>query len=309
LPVEVVLVWAIYLLDAVAMLVTYSRLPADELYNVSGSGLRGGLSRVLVFSNFSMALVAIAVLLLLLDRLSSRRSKAFAVAAAVLCIPVFWPGVVDPADLDARPINVVACLGVLATLAITLAAGMRLGIARLSPAVRGDRVRIVVAVVATVLALPWLAAELGLFLDGVPVLGWLYQTGHYGSSSLVAVHHGHHHGTDGFLLLVTAMLLSRRVPAVGAAGLRRLLGAYLALMTAYAVGNMANDFWTEQIWKRRWTSWQIPDVLEPKASFAWAVIVVGAGILYAAATRDPGAPQSPVRPSAPRAAVSRGARS
>ncbi|HST14477.1 MAG TPA: hypothetical protein VLJ44_06460 [Gaiellaceae bacterium] len=40
LPLEVALVWALFLLDAVAILVTYSRLPAHELYNVSGSGSR-----------------------------------------------------------------------------------------------------------------------------------------------------------------------------------------------------------------------------------------------------------------------------
>jgi hypothetical protein len=93
LPLEVVLVWAVVVVDAVAILVTYSRLPAHELYHVSGSGLEGGLSRVLVDSNFPVALVAIAILLVLLDRL--RRLRVVAVAGIVLCAPVFWPGVVD----------------------------------------------------------------------------------------------------------------------------------------------------------------------------------------------------------------------
>jgi hypothetical protein len=311
LPVEVALVWAIYLLDAVAMLVTYSRLPADKLYHVSGGGLRGGLSRVLVFSNFSMALVAIATLLLLLERLPSRSSRTVTLVAVALCLPVFWPGVVDPADLDARPINVVAGLGVLMGLAVTVVFALQTGIVRGSAGVRGDRARIGVAVVATIVALPWLAAELGLFLDGVPLLGWLYQTGRdHRSASLVAVHHGHHHGMDGLLLLLTAMLLSRLVPAVGAAWLRRLLGAYLALMTAYAVGNIANDFWTEQIWKRGWTSWQLPDVLEPKPSLGWTAIVLAAGALYAAAARrGPRQSRPSARTSALRAAASRGSRS
>ena len=39
LPLEVALVWAVVVVDAVAILVTYSRLPAHELYHVSGSGL------------------------------------------------------------------------------------------------------------------------------------------------------------------------------------------------------------------------------------------------------------------------------
>src|SRR3954469_19603611 len=108
-PREVVAVWSLLLVDAVAILVTYSRLPAHELYHVSGSGLQGGLSRVLVDLNFPTALVAIAILLVLLDRL--HRLRAVVVAGIVLCLPVFWPGVVDEANLDARPVNVVAAIG------------------------------------------------------------------------------------------------------------------------------------------------------------------------------------------------------
>lgn len=285
LPVEIVLVWALWLLDAVAILVTYSRVPADELYHVSGSGLEGGLSRVLVFSNFSMALAAIAVLLLLADRLDGLAARA-ALVGIVLCAPVFWPGVVSEANLDAKWINGVPALGVVVGLALTAHARRRFAGAAAARA--GDRARVVVGVVATLVALPWLAAELGLFLDGVPVLGWVFQTGHYHPSSvpsltLVAVHHGHHHGLDGLLLLLTALLLSRRVPSMRPGALRRLAGAYLAVMASYAVGNIANDCWTEQVWKRGWTSWQIPNVLEPKASVAWCLIVVGAAVLYATA--------------------------
>jgi hypothetical protein len=296
LPRELALVWALYLLDAVAMLVTYSRVPATELYHVSGAGLQGGSSRVLVFSNFSAALAAIAILLVLADRFPHTAPRLAAVAGVILCAPVFWPGVVDQADLDARPINAVASLGVLVGLALTVSLALRTRRVAWSGAAHGDRVRLAVGAVAAFVALPWIAAELGLFLDGVPVLGRLFQTGPYHPSSaqsttVVAVHHGHHHGMDGLLLLTTALLLSRLVPTVRASGLRVLLGAYLALMAAYAIGNIANDFWTEQVWKRDWTAWQIPDVLEPKASVAWGLIVLGAATLYAGATwssRRPG---------------------
>jgi len=60
LPLEVGLVWLLFLTVAAEMFVTYSRLPAGELYHVSHTGLAGGASRVLVFSNFSTALVALA---------------------------------------------------------------------------------------------------------------------------------------------------------------------------------------------------------------------------------------------------------
>src|SRR3954469_24290490 len=160
LPREVAVVWALFLLDAVAILVTYSRLPAHELYHVSGSGLRGGSSRVLVDSNFPTALVAIAILLVLLDSLT--RLRAASAAGIVLCLPVFWPGVVDEANLDARPVNAVAGLGVLVALVLSV----RCAFGGWSRGVRGDGFRDVVGTAGVLLALPWLFAELGFFLDG-----------------------------------------------------------------------------------------------------------------------------------------------
>jgi hypothetical protein len=276
LPREVTLVWALLLLDAAAVLVTYSRLPASELYHVSGSGLEGGRSRVLVDSNFPAALIAIAIPLVLLDRL--RRLRVLAIAGIVLCLQVFWPGVVDEGNLDARPVNAIAGVGVLVALALSA----RLALAGWSPSRRGDLLRVVVAVGAVLVSLPWLAAELGLFLDRVPLLGWLFETGRYRARGAeVAVHHGHHHGLDGLLLVLSALLLSRIGPSVRARWLRVVLGVYLALMTAYGLGNMANDFWTEQIWKRGWTDWQFPDLLQPAVSVGWGLIVLGAVVLCA----------------------------
>jgi hypothetical protein len=282
LPLEVVLVWAVVVVDAVAILVTYSRLPAHELYHVSGSGLEGGLSRVLVDSNFPVALVAIAILLVLLDRL--RRLRVVAVAGIVLCAPVFWPGVVDEANLDARPINAVAGLGVLLAVALSSLCGFR-GWSRNA---RGDGYRDVVGTLAILASLPWIFAELGFFLDGVPLLGRVFETGVYRTRGAeVAVHHGHHHGLDGLLLLLTAILLSRAVPGIRARTLRLLLAAYLALMAAYGLGNMANDFWTEQIWKRGWTNWQFPDLLQPTLSVGWGVMVLGALLILAMSIESP----------------------
>jgi hypothetical protein len=282
LPREVAVVWSLFLLDAVAILVTYWRLPAHELYHVSGSGLQGGLSRVLVDLNFPTALVAIAILLVLLDRL--HRLRAVVVAGIVLCLPVFWPGVVDEANLDARPVNAVAAIGVLVALALSV----RCAFGGWSRGVRGDGFRDVVGTAGVLLALPWLFAELGFFLDGVPLLDRAFETGDYRvRGAEVAVHHGHHHGLDGLLLLLTALLLSRVVPGVRVRGLRLLLAAYLSLMAVYGLANMANDFWTEQIWKRGWTNWQFPDVLQPSLSVGWGLIAVAAAALFAISIESP----------------------
>ena len=282
LPLEVALVWALFVLDAVAMLVTYARLPAHELYHVSGSGLEGGLSRVLVDSNFPVALAAIAVLLVLLDRL--RRLRIVAVVGIVLCTPVFWPGVVDEANLDARPVNAIAGVGVLVALVLSLLCGFR-GWSRNA---RGDGIRDVVGTVAVIVSLPWIVAELGFFLDGVPLLRRVFETGVYRARGAeVAVHHGHHHGLDGLLLLLTAIMLSRVVPSMRQRGLRLALAAYLSLMAAYGLGNLANDCWTEQIWKRGWTDWRFPGLLHPSLSVGWGLIVLGAAVLLAMSIESP----------------------
>jgi hypothetical protein len=142
-------------------------------------------------------------------------------------------------------------------------------------------VRAALAIVLLVAALPWLAADLGLYSNGVPLLGRLFQSGQFlperpGLPNFApAVHHGHHHGMDGVLLVLTALLLSRRLAR------RAALAAYLSLMFCYGVANFANDFWIEQVVKRGWTSWEIPNVTEPRVSIAWSLIVIAAVGLWA----------------------------
>jgi hypothetical protein len=277
LSAEIVIVWGLFAVVTCEILATYSRLPASELYHVSGSGLEGGLSRALVFMNFPTALVALAVLVLLFERLDAGR-RAVAAVAALLCAAVFWPGVVRQSNLDARPVNALAAGGVLLTLLLGADVARREGVLR-TPWARGDWVRLAIAVPLLVLALPWLAAELGFFLNGVPLLGRVFETGRLVTTTpelgpLPAVHHGHHHGMDGVLLVLSALLLSRAVTRLVTPALRVVLTFYLALMFCYGVGNIANDAWNEQIVKRGWTSWLIPGVLEPRITVAWGVIVL-----------------------------------
>lgn len=281
LPLEVATTGLLVAIVALEILLTYSRLPARELYHVSGSGLEGGASRALVFLNFPAALIALAVLGLLYERLATRTLGAIALVAAVLCAAVFWPGVVSQANLDAKPVNALAALGVLLTLGLSIAVARRGGLSR-RPWHPADGSRLGIAAPLVLLSLPWLAADLGFFLNGVPVLDRVFQTGQYrhriaGLPAFPpAVHHGHHHGMDGLLLVLSALLLSRTLAVIGARVLRGVLAAYLALMFCYGVGNIANDFWLEQIVKRGWTAWQIPNVLEPRATAAWGIIVLAA---------------------------------
>jgi hypothetical protein len=279
LPLEVAIVWLLVGIVGIEILVTYSRLPPTQLYHVTGTGLEGGASRLLVFANFPVALIALAVLALVRSQLASRGARGVAVASAMLCLPVFWPGVVSQANLDARPVNAAAAVGVLLTVALCTRIAWTDGVS-LRPWRRSDRGRVAVAAVLTIASLPWIAADQGFFLNGVAVLGSIFQSGPYLPHAAglppfpPAVHHGHHHGMDGLLLVLAALLLSRRVEKI------RYLGAYLALMFCYGIGNIANDFWTEQVFKRHWTTWQIPNVLEPRATVAWGLIVTAAAGIW-----------------------------
>jgi len=292
LPVEVVAVWAMFAVVALEVLVTYTRLPPRELYHVSESGrLVGGAGRVLVLANFPIALAAIGVLAVLVGRVPGW----LVAAGVVLCAVVAWPGVVSQSDLDAKWVNAVPAAGVALALAASARAWRAGGVER--PGRQPwDRTRLVIAAVTLLLAVPWLLADLGLSLDGVPVLGSIWQTGELRTQPgdpvpHPAVHHGHHHGMDGTLLVLTALLLSRVLPRLATRRARLLAGAYVALMLCYGAGNLANDFWLEQVVKRGWTNREIPDVTVPKASVAWALILVAAVVLWACGAwrsrRDP----------------------
>src|ERR671935_2350536 len=99
---EALAVWTMLGLFGGAMFWTYARLPARDFFHVSTSGPSGGAGRVLVFLNFPVALVAIALVLVAVDRLEGVRAGAAAMVAIASCAAVFWPGIVDQRDLDAR---------------------------------------------------------------------------------------------------------------------------------------------------------------------------------------------------------------
>ena len=263
---ESLVVWAVWGLVLAAIAVTYSRLDPAVLYHVSRHGLANGLGRVLVESNFSLSLVAIAIALIALDGLP-RRAWLAGAPAIVLCAVTACPGVVDQGDLDVRLVNAVPAIGVGMALVLTVLGarvrGMRF--ARRRPL---DLARITIAAVVVALSIPWIVAELGFSLpDGLFLMRRVAVQPN--GTLLPAVHLGHHHGLDGALLVLSALLLSR----VRAKGQRLgvVLSLYLALMLAYGAMNLANDFWDEQVVKRGWIAWKIPDALQPSLGPVWLV--------------------------------------
>src|SRR5919108_692171 len=270
-------VWALYGLFAVAVLFTYDRLPAHELYHVSGSGLEAGASRALVFLNYPTALAAIALVAVVSERFRGRRAGVVALTALLLCAVVGVPGVVDQGDLDAKPVNVLPALGVAVALGLTVAAAARRRVGATTPD-GWDHVRAGLTVILILAAVPWICAELGFYADDVPGLGAVFRSdesfeGH------ASVHLGDHHGMDGVLLVLTALALSRPLGRMPRTRVRIALNFYLALMLVYGLALALEDFWLEQIVKRGTTEHRLPNMIRPDLSPAWGALLLAALIL------------------------------
>ncbi len=282
---EAIGVWSLFALVALAILVTYSRLPPESLYHTSGEGLEAGASRVLVFAGFPVALVAIPLAWIAAARIRTRLSVAAGALASILCATVGFPGVIDQGDLDARPVNALAGIGALVALGLTVWGLRRGGRGDSQPLNRWDYARVVLAAVLVLAALPWIWAELGFYVDdtrviGDPFIAKVVTSSLGGEPSLHAVHLGHHHGLDGILLAVAALLLSRvpsRMPrkAEGTG-----LAVYVALLLTYGLANALQDGWNEQLVKRGTFDAKLPSVIRPDLSPAWLGIVLGAVAIY-----------------------------
>lgn len=290
---DAVLLWCLFAAVAVALVVTYTRLPARELYQVSNPGIGTGIRRALAFAGFPAAPVAVAVAWLLAERLTGRMVTIAAVGATVLASSVFWPGAVDEADPDARPISVAALVAVGAVIVLTVAVARSTGFERRRARLPGDRVRGVASALLFLAAIPWLAAVIGVSLDHVPGLNSMFLSDSFVDQPGVpgvhpAIHAGLHHGLCGVLLVTSGLWLSRGLSGVSNIAHRRVLAGYLSLLIVYGGANALQDFWLEQIVKRDVVGWQFPYMLQPKASWAFAIILAVAALTYLSALR-PGA--------------------
>jgi len=263
---EALCAWGIWAAVTAAVLVTYSRIDPAETYHVSRDGLAGGLSRSVTLVNFPIALVAMALVLIAVAALPAAAWWA-AGPAIVLCATIPW--FVDQDDLDARWVNAIPALGVAIALVLTVAAARRAG-AALAPRRLWDGWRIAITVVVVLISLPWITAEVGFHFPGDFFMG--EETGREKDGTLIAaVHLGHHHGTDGAVLFLTALLLSR--VAIERRALRVVACAYLGTMLAYGGVNCVQDAWNEQIVKRGWTDEGIPSALLPGLRPVWLVVI------------------------------------
>ena len=296
---EACALWATWGLVTALVFITYARLPASDFYNVSGSGVTGGAARILVLLGWPISLAAIPLLLVAVDRLLAgpltgggrRAAIAAAIVSAVLCATIAWPGVIQQSNLDAKWSNALAASGVGIAAAITVAAVRRLGLGPRRPVTAGDWAGIVLLALVGVAALPWIFANVGVYVSDIPGLKAVFMSKKIlpeaGHPHLHAVHLGNHEGLDGWLLAATALGLRRALPGMRATPLRPVLGVYLALLLGYGLMVAANDFWHEQLVKRGTTSYMLPDVITPAATWGWGVLVVATVVAYWVGFRVP----------------------
>ncbi len=276
---EALAVWAVWALTLLAVLVTYSRIDASQLYHVRGHGLGLGLSRAAVHTNWPFALVALVLVLVAMKALPTR---AWCVAGLSVALLATMPFVVSQAHLNARWGNLIPGLGVVLALGLTIAAATREGVS-FEPRLPGDPLRLVVAAVVLLVSLPWIAAELGFYFPGDMFMGEeLFPTANKGELE-AAVHLGEHHGFHGSLMLLSALVLSR----VQAGGRLRgwLLGATSAL-AGYGAFNAGQDFWQEQLVKRGTVHWKIPSGIYPGLHPVTLVTILLAGLAAWLLTRE-----------------------
>ncbi len=284
---EPLLVWALYALGAAAIFATYARTPVGQLYHVSGSGPDAGAGRVLVFLNWSTALAALGTLAFAADR-GGRGTRIAAAVSAVLCLVIFWPGLVSQANLDAKWSNAIPAVGVAIAFVLSVRGARPIAFATWA---RADYWRAALAVLLVLVSLPWVVAVLGFNVGSVPGMRSLFYAEELlaplGQARLhSAVHPGAHHGLDGVLLALTALLLSRRIGALNGLRLRRAARLYCAAMLAYGLANVVNDAWYEQLTKRGVVDWSFPSMILPALSVAWAILLLVVALLYALVFRD-----------------------
>jgi hypothetical protein len=290
----VLALWAMWLAVCAATWATNARIPASLLYGFHGQGIVSAAGRVVVLLGWPVALAAIPLLAVSVERFlaspHSRRSARVVAAAAVvsvaLCVTVAWPGAQQGSHLDAKFINAPAAVGVALAFGVTMYVLATTGGGDRLPRTRTAVVWTALFVAILLLSIPWLLANLGYYVGDVPGLRSLFMSEQVvpeaGNPHLRAVHLGNHEGIDGVLLAVTAVVLMRTLGRIERSGRRTALAAYLPVLLVYGLGVALADGWHEQIVKRGWTSWRVPTVLHPSASWAWLVLLAASLLVWLA---------------------------
>ena len=300
--------WAMWIAVCGATWVTTARIPVSLLYGFHGTGVVPAAGRVVVLLGWPVALAAMPLLAVAVERLlasphSRRSARAVVVASAAsvgLCLTVAWPGAQQGSHLDARYVNAPAAVGVAIAFAVTVYVLATTGSGEAPIRTRTDAALGVLFLVLLLLSIPWLLANLGFYAGDVPGLRSVFMSEQVvpepGRPHLRAVHLGNHEGIDGVLLAITAVVLMRTLGQIARSARRTALAAYLSVLLVYGLAVALADGWHEQVAKRGWTVWSVPNVLHPAASWAWLAVLVAAALVWLVVQARLLAAESGVRP-------------
>jgi hypothetical protein len=284
----VLAVWVMWIVVSAATWATNARVPVSQLYGFHGEGIVSAAGRVVVLLGWPVALAAIPLLIVAVDRFLAcsptqtgrRVIVTLSVLSVCLCLTIAWPGAQQGSHLDARYINVPAGIGVAIAFGVTIYVLAVTGRGASPPRRKFDRPLLVLLAVVLFASLPWLFANLGFYVGDVPGLRSLFMSKQIvpepGNPHLRAVHLGNHEGIDGVLLAVTAVVLMRTLGQIVNRARRTALSAYLSLLLVYGLAVALADGWHEQIVKRGWVATKVPNVLHPAASAAWLGVLLAA---------------------------------
>ncbi len=120
-----------------------------------------------------------------------------------------------------------------------------------------DYIRIILLIVAFFFALPWLFAIHGIFISDIPILNLIFlgrQPGILGTNFFdyiyPSVHLGLHHGTDGYLHISYAILLSILIFKMKNPIIRNVSIFGMGFLASYGLIAYLEDIFHEQILKR-----------------------------------------------------------
>jgi hypothetical protein len=288
----VLALWTMWLAVCAATWATNARIPVSLLYGFHGQGIVSAAGRVVVLLGWPIALAAIPLLAVSVERfLASPHSRCSArvvviasVASVALCVTVAWPGAQQGSHLDAKFVNAPAAIGVAIAFAMTMYVLAATGRGDRLPRTRTALVWTAVFLAILLLSIPWLLANLGYYAGDLPGLRSVFMSEQVvpepGNPHLRAVHLGNHEGIDGVLLAITAVVLMRTLSRIAPSARRAALAAYLSVLLVYGLWVALADGWHEQIVKRGWTSWRVPNVLHPSVAWAWLVLLAVALLVW-----------------------------